>query len=193
MSQFISKKDLLSWLGRLVDSHDLVAPTRVEELTLFKKVGRVEDIAFDFQNTTMSPKEFFFSASEPLFSVVRKEEQVELVPAEVERETVIFGIRPCDAKGIAVLDLPYLKEPADGLYQQHRDKTTLVGLSCITACEECFCSSMGSSPDDVSNVDILLTETDNDFLVQLVTEKGKALLPENMLSTVDTPTPAPPR
>src|SRR4030042_5966333 len=126
MSQFISNNALLSWLGRLIEGHDLVAPTRVEDLTLFKKVDQVKDIVFDFDNTTLSPKEFFFPASETLFSVVRKDGQMELIPAEVEREMVVFGMRPCDAKGIAMLDLPYLEDPADALYRQQRDKTTLI-------------------------------------------------------------------
>jgi formate hydrogenlyase subunit 6/NADH:ubiquinone oxidoreductase subunit I len=192
MSQFTSKKDLLSWLGRLIKDHDLVAPTRVEDLTLFKKVGQVEDIVFDFDNTTLSPKEFFFPASETLFSVARKDGQVELIPAEVERETVVFGMRPCDAKGIATLDLPYLEDPADALYRQHRDKTTLVGLSCLTACPECFCTSMGSGPNDASNLDIMLTEVENGYMVQVLTEKGKALLPDEMLATAEvSPPPAP--
>lgn len=193
MSKFISRKDLLSWLSQLIESHDLVAPTKVEELTLFKKVGQVEDIAFDFDNTTMSPKEFFFPSSETLFSVVRKDGQVELIPAKVERETVIFGLRPCDAKGIATLDLPYLEEPADALYRQHRDKTTLVGLSCLAACPECFCTSMGSAPDDASNLDILLTEAEDGYMVQILTEKGKALLPEKLLSTAQAPPPPSPK
>ncbi|MFC2018026.1 4Fe-4S dicluster domain-containing protein [Chloroflexota bacterium] len=192
MSSFISKEALLSWLGRLMEDRDVVAPTRVDELTLFKKIGQVEDIAFDFQNTALSPKEFFFPPTETMFTIVNKEGQVELIPAEVERETVIFGIRPCDAKGIAALDLPYLKEPADGIYRQHREKTTLIGLSCLTACAECFCSSMGSGPDDASDVDIMLTEVDNGYIVQVLTEKGKALLPENLLSTSNAASPAPP-
>jgi sulfhydrogenase subunit beta (sulfur reductase) len=192
MSSFISKEALLSWLGRLMEEGDVVAPAAVDELTLFKKIGRVEDIAFDFQNTALSPKEFFFPPTETLFTVVNKEGQVELKPAEVERETVIFGIRPCDAKGIAALDLPYLKEPADGLYRRHREKTTLISLSCLTACAECFCSSMGSGPDDASDVDIMLTEVDNGYIVQALTDKGKALLPENLLSTSNEVPPAPP-
>jgi len=192
MSLFLSKDGLLSWLGRLIGERELVAPARVDDLILFKKVDRMEDITFDFQNTTMSPKEFFFPATETIFSVEHKEGKVELVPAEVDRETVIFGIRPCDAKGIAVLDLPYLKEPADGLYRQHREKTALVGLSCATACAECFCASMGSGPDDASNVDIMLTEADKGYIVQVLTEKGKALLPDSMLNNVDIALPSPP-
>jgi ferredoxin len=192
MSQFLSKNDALSWLGQLMESRDLVAPTKVDELVLFKKVSQVEDIAFDFQNTNISPKGFFFPASETMFSVVDKDGQVELIPAEVEKETVIFGIRPCDAKGIAVLDLPYNENDGDDMYRKHRETTTMVGLSCLTACSECFCTSMGSGPDDSSNVDIMLSEVEDGYIVQVITEKGKALLPGDKLTDKDVPMPATP-
>ena len=190
MSQYISKQDLLSWLGKLRESHRVAAPVRVDDLVLFKKVERVEDIALDFDNTTLSPKEFFFPATETLFYADRKDGQVELVPAEVTEETVIFGIRPCDARGIATLDLPYMEEPGDALYRQHRDRTTLIGLSCIKACPECFCTSMGSGPDDASNVDIMLTEAGEGYIVQVLTEKGKAIAPQLTEKDVQAP-PAP--
>ena len=192
MSQVISKKNVTTWLGQLMEKCNLVAPIRIDDLVLFKKVGQIEDIALDFQNTTLSPKEFLFPSSETIFSVVKNDGQVKLIPAEVEKETVIFGIRPCDAKGVAILGLPYLEEPADDLYRQHRDRTTLIGLSCLTACAECFCTSMGSSPNDISNVDIMLTEVEGGYIVQIVTEKGKALLPNEMLTTVNISLPAAP-
>ena len=190
MSQYISKQDLLSWLGKLRESHRVAAPVRVDDLVLFKRVERVEDIALDFDNTTLSPKEFFFPPTETLFYVDRKDGQVELVPAEVTEETVIFGIRPCDAKGIATLDLPYMEEPGDALYRQHRERTTLVGLSCIKACPECFCTSMGSGPDDASNVGIMLTEAGDGYIVQVLTDKGKAIAPQLAEKDVQAP-PAP--
>jgi len=144
MTQFISKKDLLAWLGGLLKEHIIVAPTKVEDLILFRKVDQVEEIVLDFNNTALSPKEWFFPATETLFFVERKDGQVELTPARIEQEVVIFGLRPCDASGIALMDSPFLAEPADTLYQQHREKTTLIGLACLTACPECFCTSMGS-------------------------------------------------
>ena len=192
MSQLISKENLLSWLGELLQDRRLVAPVKVDDMTLFRQVDRVEDIALDFNNTDLSPKEFFFPASETLFTVEREDGRVELTPAHVERETVVFGMRPCDAKGIATLGLPYLEEPGDALFREHRDKTALVGLSCRTACAECFCTSMGSGPDDASNLDIMLTEVGDGYLVQVVTGKGKALLPDELLTTTDVPPPPPP-
>lgn len=182
MSKFISKKDLSSWLARVRETRRLVAPTKVGDLVLFKDVDRVEDIASDYVNTTMSPKEFFFPPTEVLFSMEKKNGGFELVPARVERETVIFGLRPCDAKGVIALDKPFLEEPADPLYREHRDKTTLVGIACLTACPECFCSSMGGGPDDPAGLDIMLTEVADGYLVDVLTDKGQALLPDSALS-----------
>lgn len=192
MTQFISKKDLLTWLGQLSDERNLVAPIKVDDLLLFRKIDRVEDIVFDFDNTTLSPKEWFFPPSETLFYINRKNGQVELIPAAIERETAIFGVRPCDARGMAMNDYPFLEEPADALYRQHRDKTALIGLACLTACPECFCTSMGSGPHDPANLDILLTEVADGYIVQVLTDKGKALLPDKLITTTDvSPPPAP--
>jgi hypothetical protein len=63
MSEFISKKDLLTWMGQLMSERNLVAPTRVDDLLLFRKIDQVEEIVFDFDNTTMSPKEWFYPSS----------------------------------------------------------------------------------------------------------------------------------
>ncbi|OGO03249.1 MAG: hypothetical protein A2Y72_02730 [Chloroflexi bacterium RBG_13_53_26] len=176
-----------------MENRHLVAPARVDGLILFKEVGRVEDIVFDYENTTLSPKEWFFPKTETLFYVERKDGKVELLPPEIEKETVIFGIRPCDARGITILDLPYLADPADTFYRQHREKTAMVGLSCLTACPECFCESMGSGPQDTAGLDIMLTEVKDGYLVEILTEKGKSLLSEGLLSTADLPKPKAPK
>jgi ferredoxin len=182
MSKFISKKDLNSWLNKIRDNRRLVAPIKVEDLILFKEISQAEDIAADYVNTDLSPKEFLFPPTEVLFSAAKKDGGVELTPAKVERETVIFGMRPCDARGVIALDKPFLEEPADPLYKEHRDKTILVGVACLKACAECFCSSMGGGPDDPTGFDIMLTEVKDGYLVQVLTDKGKALLPDSALS-----------
>ena len=107
MTQFISKKNLLSWLDRLLRERILIAPNNVEGLTLFRAVSRVEEVVLQFDNAVLSPKEWFFPATETLFMVERKDGQMELIPADVGREAVIFGLRPCDAQGIALMDKPF--------------------------------------------------------------------------------------
>lgn len=193
MTHFISKQDLLSWLRELMGTRHLVAPTKVDGLILFKRVSRTEDIVFDAENATLSPKEWLFPKTETLFYVKRKDGKAELVPAQIEKETVLFGIHPCDARGITMLDLPYLADPADTLYRQHREKTILVGIACLTACPECFCESMGGGPHDTAALDIMLWEVEDGYLVERITEKGKSLLPETFLSEAKLPKPKAPK
>ncbi len=192
MTQVISKKNLLSWLGRLVEEKVLIAPMNVEDVLLFQKIARAEDVVLDFDNTALSPKEWFFPPSEALFRVERKDGETELIPAGVDQEAVIFGLRPCDAKGIALMDKPYLDEPMDTLYKEKRDKTTLIGLACSRACAECFCTSMGSAPNDSSNLDILLTEIEDGYIIEAITEKGRALLPADLVEESEATPPPPP-
>jgi sulfhydrogenase subunit beta (sulfur reductase) len=161
-------------------------------MVLFQRISRAEDIVLDFNNTALSPKESFLPLSEALFSVDKENGNIKLRPTTVDEETVFFGIRPCDARGMALIDAPLLAAPADALYQQHRARTTLIGLACSQAGPECFCTSMGTAPDDPSNVDIMLTKVDDSYIFQAVTEKGKALLPSDLLTESEvTPPPAP--
>jgi len=178
MKLFASRDDVLRWLESLLQQRIVIAPVRVEGRIMFQPISKAEEIVFDFGNTTLSPKGWFLPPTETLFSVRRDDGQVELVPTSVEHDAVIFGLRPCDARGIALMDGPFLQEPGDTLYQERRGRTALVGLACRQAQPECFCTSMGSAPDDASYVDILLTQAKDGYIVQTVTDKGKALLPK---------------
>ncbi len=181
MTRFISKKDLITWLEKLIQERILIAPTTKNGLLLFQPVSEVEDIVLDFQNTELSPKECFFSATETLFAVKREDGRTELVPATVDRDTVLFGLHPCDAMGMAINDKPFLAEPADTLYGQHRARTTLIGLPCSKPTTECFCTSMGGGPHDPTHLDVLLTEAEDGYIVQAVTGKGEEILPSSVV------------
>jgi sulfhydrogenase subunit beta (sulfur reductase) len=192
MNLFASRDDLVRWLDSLLKERIVVAPVRVQEQTVFQPIAKVEEIAFDFDNTTLSPKGWFLPPTETLFSMQRDDGQFELAPMIVERDAVLFGLHPCDAKGIALMDGPFLQDPGDALYRERRGRTALIGLACRQALPECFCTSMGSAPDDPSNVDILLTEVENGYIVQAVTDKGKALLPKG-LTEYKGKVPTPPK
>jgi sulfhydrogenase subunit beta (sulfur reductase) len=192
MMQVLTKKNLPVWLEQLAKECRFIAPVRVDSLKLFSAISKVEDIVLDFDNTTLSPKEWFFPATETLFTLERRDGTTELIPAAIGRKSIIFGIRPCDALGLSILDKPFLADPADATYHQHRDMTTLIGIACSRASPECFCTSMNSAPDDASNMDILLTQVNEGYSVKVVTEKGKALLASASLEELEAVPAAPP-
>lgn len=176
MRPFISQKELFSWLNTLLENKILVAPKKVEGLVLFEMIGDLSEIVFDYQNSDLSLKNYFFPPSETIFKVEKKDGSFELKSSAIERDTVLFGIRPCDSRGVKVLDIPYLASPEDMTYRQHHDHTILVGIACRQSCPECFCTSMGTAPDDSSNLDILLRQVDEGYIAEIVSEKGREIL-----------------
>jgi len=182
MSKFISKDELAFWLDGLMKDRQLIAPVIVDDQTVFKPIMNVDEIVFDYKNTVLSAKEWFFPTTEPLFTICHKDGSTDLAPIDIEKESVVFGIRPCDAAGLKLLDKVFLGEPPDFIYSQRRDKTTLIGLTCLEPAPQCFCGSMGTTPNNADDVDIMLTEVEDGYIVSTVTEKGKALLSDVKLS-----------
>lgn len=192
MSRLITREDLLKWLDSLTGEREVVAPVRADDMVLFRPVEQARDIALDAGIATMGPKEWLFPASHSIFTVEQNDGKTEIVPASMDREMVVFGLRPCDSQGLAIFDLPMLREPADQFYKERRDKAVLVGIACSQARPECFCTSVGGGPNDDTYLDVLLTETPQGYVVQARTEKGKKLMSTAPLRQSEVQAPAPP-
>jgi len=173
----ITQDALKAWLDRLASGATLFAPQSVDGIVLYRPAASSSEIIFEYTRPTMSPKEAILPSTERILSIEKHSQDVTLSEPELEKKQVIFGLRPCDAHSIAVMDAVFVeKEPVDGNYARRRDATTLVGLACPQMWEGCFCTSMGGAPDDPSHVDVLLTAVPNGYAVSIVTEKGKALV-----------------
>ena len=92
-------------------------------------------------------------------------------------ETVIFGLRPCDAAAFASLKAIFTWDSPDTLFSARLEKMGVVGVSCARADEYCFCTSVNGGPGETVGSDILLTAMGGDkFLAEIVSEKGKQLM-----------------
>jgi len=173
----ITQDALKTWLDRLAGETALFAPRSVDGIILYRPVTGSSEIVFDYARPRMSAKEAIFPSTDVIVSIEKHNQNVTLSEPELEKKQVIFGLRPCDAHGISVLDAVYIdKEPVDATYARRREATTLVGLSCPQMWEGCFCTSMGGAPDDSSHVDVLLTTVVGGYTVNAVTEKGQAII-----------------
>ena len=72
--------------------------------------------------------------------------------------TILFGIRPCEARAFHALDVVFNWDSKDKFFNTRMANTTVVGLSCTQADDSCFCTSLGSRPDDTQGSDILLSK-----------------------------------
>ncbi len=172
----ITPSALKIWLDRLAGETLLIAPRDVEGIVLYRPVTGSAEITFEYTRPKMSAKEAVFPSTDRITTIEKHDKQVTLAEPAAEKKRVIFGLRPCDAHGIAVLDAVFLKDPLDASYARRREATTLIGLACPQMWEGCFCTSMGGAPDDPSHLDVLLTLIENEYAVNAVTEKGRALL-----------------
>jgi sulfhydrogenase subunit beta (sulfur reductase) len=193
--KFATRDALAHWLDALMEDHAVIAPRRVGTELLYRPVTSSAEIVFDFERTALSPKTFFFPDTEVLLEVERRNGEVTLIEpftghGSRSGSQVLFAVRPCDARGLRALDALLLeRQPADSYYAERREKTTLVGLACRQQWDDCFCTSLGSSPDDSSGMDVMLYEGDVGYWVLVISEKGRALV--EGLDTQETDREAP--
>jgi ferredoxin len=172
-------KGLKTWLARLAEEHDLVAPCDVEGHVLYRPVASSDEVVFEYERPAVSAKDYLLPGTEVILRIEQQGKQVALEENLPQRRQVFFGIRPCDAHGLAVIDALFLEEePVDRIYQHHRGRTTLVGFACPEMWEGCFCTSVGGAPHDATHLDVLMWKADGGYVVQPVTEKGASLLVE---------------
>ncbi|MBN1954992.1 MAG: 4Fe-4S dicluster domain-containing protein [Anaerolineae bacterium] len=175
--KFVTQDALRVWLDQLAQEVDLVAPRDVEGHVLYRPVASSAGVLFEYQRPEMSAKDYLFPATEVLLQIEQRGKEMTLEEIVPERKQVLFGLRPCDAHGAAVIDALFLQqEPVDAAYRRQRERTTMVGLACPRMWEGCFCTSVGGAPDAADHLDLLLREVDGGYAVQVVTEKGAALL-----------------
>jgi len=173
----ITQEEIKAWLDQLVGERTVVAPCDMSGTLLFRPVKDCSQIVCSTGRTVMSAKEYLFPHTERLLHIERIGQDVRLVEMQPEDEILLFGLHPCDARGMQILDALFLeKPPQDSYYARRRNHMTLVGMACEEPGESCFCTTMGGSLDDPSGMDVMLSKTPGGFLAQAVTPKGKALL-----------------
>jgi ferredoxin len=179
--KYIPKASLNGWLAKIKDSgRHIYAPVAEENgKTSFKRVKSVEEISLEHVQTAQSAKGIAFPRTEKLFSYARQQGSVTLQdynPATIP-ETVVFGLRPCDAAAFKPLSGILSWDTIDKPFSEHIRRVAFIGVSCSKSDAFCFCTSVGGSPGSSEGSDVLLTAVNDDgYLVEAVTEKGKSLV-----------------
>lgn len=176
-SSSITGDDLLKLLEEIIKERTLIAPLRNELLgdVNFLPVSDTAQICFDYDNTTNSPKEFFFPQSECMFTFSRASNE-SIEAKDTDGEIVLFGVRSCDVKAVELLDKFYERDFEDNYYLDKRRQSVLVSIACPELYEQCFCTSTGTGPVLEESFDLqLLSTTGNDYAVQVGSEKGLEL------------------
>jgi sulfhydrogenase subunit beta (sulfur reductase) len=180
---YILKNKLLELVALWMTRYRVLAPVVKGDYHEFMELTRAEDLNLDFQNTRLSPKELFQPQSEKMFRFTTAGDDAHAnVLHEVEKDyspRLMFGIRPCDARALRLVDLNFdTAEYRDPWWVERRKSTLLVGLGCNAPCPTCFCTAVESGPFDASGLDVLLTELNDGYVARACGERGEALLAE---------------
>lgn len=179
MQKHISEQNLKALLDRLISTGTRVIAPRVETGTLL--YGPIRDASqIDLSRLPRrSAKETFFPVCEDILSYEKHGQQVTVGDVDPSRfaETVLVGVRPCDAAAVPVLDAVFTWDYNDAFFLERRRKTTVIGLGCTTADDACFCTAVGLAPDSSTGSDLFLTPLKSGgYACQICSEKGERLV-----------------
>lgn len=179
MQKYISENNLNALLDTLIAAGTRVVAPRMNAGTpLYEPLKNSGEMVTD-QLPRRSAKEAFFPVCEEIMSYEKEGQQVKLkdIDPDTFPETVLVGVRPCDAAAIPVLDAVFSWDYKDEFFLERRRKTTIIGLACTTADDACFCTAVGLSPTETRGSDLFLTPLEGGgYVCETCSDKGEALI-----------------
>jgi heterodisulfide reductase subunit C len=173
----LKKENLKQLLNLWSESFEVYAPKEEDGQVLLLPYAENE-LTLNYINFAFPVKEFVFKQKEQLFKWERVGEEIKLTSYKDTKEPkkLLFGVRACDAYGLAYMDKFFLQDYVDGNYKKHRDSTYVVATNCIEVGDGCFCKSMKVGPFAEAGYDILLTPLEDSYLVEVGSNKGEELI-----------------
>jgi sulfhydrogenase subunit beta (sulfur reductase) len=176
MSAMLLNKDKWpEFVGKLAGKK-LWAPQAGSDAVQFAPVADGEVPTLDFRNTRVPPKQAVFPQTETMYRFQLGTEEMEL--PGLNEETILLGVRPCDARAMAIVEKLFRWDIDDPYYLKRRELVTLVGLACNEPGLNCFCPSVGGGPASAEGLDLLMVDLGDSYLLEAVTAKGEALIAE---------------
>ncbi len=133
---------------------------------------------FDHTPGALPPKGIFHPPWERLLAARRNGDGYVVEEARPEGPpAALLGLRPCDLAGIRILDRVFLEgEVRDPYYAARREGAFLLVVHCTDPGPTCFCASVGTGPRAREGFDLALTELEEGFVVEVGSERGRALV-----------------
>jgi ferredoxin len=189
MPKILSLPNLHRFIDTLLaEGVRVVGPKRTGTLTVYAPLAKGDELELTEQ-PRRSAKEVFFPPCETILSFEKCDGKTMVTDPDLDRlpETVLIGVRPCDAAAPGILDAVFSWDYDDPFYLERRKRTTIVGIACTSSDDACFCTAVGCSPDARKGSDLFLLPIEGGgFVVEALDAKGSALKAryESLLDTV---------
>jgi ferredoxin len=175
-------KDKLSFFKAAAGSgRRFIAPAEVDGHLRMTEV-EPEKVASDYLNTYLSPKGVFFPQTEKMMAFHKdaaKGDAFVYKPVGLDnvKPAVLFGLRPCDARGLDISDKVFQNDRfTDPYWKTKYEATVKIGLACQAPGPDCFCTAVGGSPFGEAGLDVLAFAQGNGFGLKTLTAAGDDFL-----------------
>jgi len=185
MEKVLDKKNLEIFFKDLQETYKIIGPTLKGGGTAqysyptLAPVEKLEDLILNYGVSMVSLKNIFFPDNQKLFRFEKSGDDVIISAHENgwAEKRLFFGIHPCDISALLCLDNALM----DGLfedsrYKSKRENSVLIGMTCASPGEFCFCNSSGAGPDIETGYDLLMTDIGNKYYVRSGSMVGYELL-----------------
>jgi len=191
----LKKENIRPFLEKLAKSFDVYLPIRdIDKAVMeFMHIDILTDpndgkLSINLkEKTRKSPKSIFFPSTETLFEYkyLKDTEKPDFTDIRIDdksgfknessRQKLIFGLKPCDTKGIRSLDMVFNEESKqDAYYSGARNESILISIGCDTIFPDCFCPAVKGSPFDFEFSDIGFIDLGDCLAVLKISKSGSA-------------------
>ncbi len=172
--------EVIAWLADLAAKQPMFFPLELGHASFrFEKVEDASQIQFErYRPSVVPPVKLLVPARDEILRFKKNPEaKTEIVASLDSSFRIVAGVRPCDLKGIFLMDLFFKEGVKDAYYLSRRENTAIVGIACTEPCDErAFCAAVDSL-DHRAGSDIFLTLVKGgDFLMEVLTERGASLV-----------------
>jgi ferredoxin len=187
----LDKKNIQKLIAAMLKEGAVRAPVETAQGVAFATVSAGSVLTFEYTNVKLPPKRELFPQCEAL-SRFGPDGVIEEKTAG--GKTILFGVRPCDARAIAYLDKVFVDGGIDDpYYQARRNNTLIISLACSAPADTCFCASFnassGAGPADTMGSDAIAYNLGNSHVFESASENGETFLDKNK-NLFRTATPA---
>ncbi|MDO8525851.1 MAG: 4Fe-4S dicluster domain-containing protein [Candidatus Omnitrophota bacterium] len=178
MQKTITMKELSNILDSLSKGYEIVGPRKFSGKGVFySAITDAGDLYLGTEFTVEPVKKLFLMPSEWLFENSFNDGKISLgaAPPQEKKKRIIIGVRPCEARGLELLDKVFCSDSKDSSYSKNRERSVIVGLACSKPDKTCFCTSLGSSPAETRGMDAMIFagEDSDEMTLEILTDKAK--------------------
>lgn len=190
MNRYIlDKSKLPDYLRQLDTQFTVRIPVSENGITQFQAFDN--QVAPDFEKgTRTSIKSFLLPQRETMVEYSATSERSCVYPELLDTKTLLFGVKPCEAKAVKVnsqlLSPDSDDKKQDVLFKHRQQNTVLIGYGCNQPGISCFCRSVGGDPFGEIGLDAIMTDLGDRLLVTITGEQesAKALIEKSLMTEI---------